>query len=93
MIIGTGKIYLLVHSSHSLKDKRMVVKSIIDKVKHRYNVSIAEIDNQDFQQSIVIGIACISNEKKQVIKVINQVLRYIEANTEAVVEDIETEIF
>lgn len=93
MIIGTGKIYLMANWTHSLKEKRMIVKSIIDKVKHRFNVSIAEIDNQDYHQTIVIGIACVSNDKKHANSTIQNVMDYIENNTEAVVQDIEVEIF
>jgi len=92
MIIGTGKIYLYANWVHSLKEKRMIVKSIIDKVKHRYNISVAEIEDQDYHQSIVIGIACVSNDSRHANSVIEDVLNYIENNTEAVVKDREIEI-
>ncbi|MDP4143526.1 MAG: DUF503 domain-containing protein [Bacillota bacterium] len=92
MIIGTGKIYLSANWVHSLKEKRMVVKSIIDKVKHRYNISIAEVDSQDYHQSIVIGIACVSNDTRHANSSIQNVLDFIEQNTDASVENIEIEI-
>ncbi|MDF2890357.1 MAG: hypothetical protein K0R80_724 [Clostridia bacterium] len=92
MIIGTGKIYLYASWVHSLKEKRMVVKSVIDKVKHRFNVSIAEIENLDMHQSIVIGIACVSNSTKHANSSIQNVIEYIEQNTDAVLENIEIEI-
>lgn len=92
MIIGTAKIHLYANWVHSLKEKRMVVKSIIDKVKHRYNVSISEVDNQDFHQTITLGIACVSNDSKHAESMIQGVLNYIENNTDAIVEAIETEI-
>ncbi|MCY6372009.1 DUF503 domain-containing protein [Clostridium ganghwense] len=91
MIIGTAKIYLYANWVHSLKEKRMVVKSIIAKVKHRYNVSIAEVENQDYHQSIVIGIACVSNTTRQANTVIQNVVDYIEGNTEALIEKIDIE--
>jgi uncharacterized protein len=92
MIIGTGKIYLYADWVHSLKEKRMVVKSIIDRVKNRFNVSIAEVDNQDLHQSIVVGIACVSNNTAHASSSIQHVIQYVEDNTEAVVTNIETEI-
>jgi uncharacterized protein YlxP (DUF503 family) len=92
MIIGTARIYLYASWVHSLKEKRMVVKSIIDKVKHRYNVSIAEIENHDMHQSIVLGIACVSNSTSHADSSIQDVLNYIEQVTDAVVQDIQTEI-
>ncbi|MCY6356079.1 DUF503 domain-containing protein [Clostridium sp. ZS2-4] len=91
MIIGTAKIYLYANWVHSLKEKRMIVKSIIAKVKHRYNVSIAEVENQDYHKSIVIGIACVSNTSRQANTVIQNVVDYIEGNTEALIEKIDIE--
>ncbi|WMJ80213.1 DUF503 domain-containing protein [Clostridium sp. MB40-C1] len=92
MIIGTAKVYVYASWVHSLKEKRMEVKSIIAKVKHRYNVSIAEIENQDFHQSIVLGIACVSNSTKQSNAIIQNVVNYIEENTEGFIEKVDIEI-
>lgn len=92
MIIGTAKIHLYANWIHSLKEKRMIVKSVISKTKNKFNVSIAEIEMQDVHQSIVIGIACVSNSTKQADSIIQNVVNYIEGNTEAIVSNIETEI-
>ncbi|NLN48581.1 MAG: DUF503 domain-containing protein [Clostridiales bacterium] len=92
MIIGAGKVYLYADWVHSLKEKRMVVKSIIDRVKNKYNVSIAEIENLDMHKSIVIGFACVSNSVRQSNSCIQNVVDYIEQNTDAVIEKIETEL-
>lgn len=92
MVIGTAKIQLLANWVHSLKEKRMVVKSIVDKVKHKFNVSIAEVDTQDYHQTITIGIACVSNDSRHADSMLNEVLNFIEDNTDAIVQDIHTEI-
>ncbi|APQ98702.1 DUF503 domain-containing protein [Clostridium botulinum] len=92
MIIGTAKIYLYANWVHSLKEKRMIAKSVISKTKNKFNVSIAEVEMQDMHQSIVIGIACVSNSTKQADSIIQNVVNYIEGNTEAIVQNIETEI-
>ena len=92
MIIGTGKIYLYVNWVHSLKEKRMILRSTIAKVKNKYNVSIAEIEDQDLHQSIVLGIACVSNETRHANSMIQNVMNFIEDNTEAIVEKVEIEI-
>ncbi|NFD28955.1 DUF503 domain-containing protein [Clostridium botulinum] len=92
MIIGTAKIHLYGNWIHSLKEKRMIVKSVISKTKNKFNVSIAEVEMQDVHQSIVIGIACVSNSTKQADSIIQNVVNYIEGNTEAIVQNIETEI-
>ncbi len=92
MIIGTAKIYLYANWVHSLKEKRMIVKSVISKTKNKFNVSIAEVEMQDIHQNIVIGMACVSNSSKQADSIIQNVVNYIEGNTEAIVSKIETEI-
>ncbi|KEI85720.1 DUF503 domain-containing protein [Clostridium botulinum] len=92
MIIGTAKIHLYANWVHSLKEKRMIAKSVISKTKNKFNVSIAEVEMQDVHQSIVIGIACVSNSTKQADSIIQNVVNYIEGNTEAIVSNIETEI-
>lgn len=92
MIIGTAEIYLRASWVHSLKEKRMIVNRILDKVKHRFNVSIAEIENQDIHQSIVIGFACVSNNTKHANSMIDHVIDFIEQNTDAVVEKINVDI-
>ncbi|HCL4438528.1 hypothetical protein AL714_01575 [Clostridium botulinum] len=92
MIIGTAKIHLYANWVHSLKEKRMIAKSVISKTKNKFNVSIAEVEMQYVHQSIVIGIACVSNSTKQADSIIQNVVNYIEGNTEAIVQNIETEI-
>lgn len=74
------------------EEKRMIVRSIIDKVRHKYNASIAEVEDLDLHQSIVLGIACVSNSTKHSNSCIQNVIQYIEQNTEAVVQNIEIEI-
>lgn len=86
MIVGIGSIYLRANWVHSLKEKRMIVKSIIGKVKNRFNVSIAEIENQDIHQSIVLGMSCVSSSTSHANSTIQNVMNFIEDNTEAYVE-------
>jgi len=65
MIIGTATIKLYVPLVHSLKEKRMIVKSVIAKIQNKFNVSIAEVSEQDRLQTIILGIACITNTVRQ----------------------------
>ena len=93
MIIGSCTVYLTADWCNSLKEKRMVVKSIIEKVKHKFNISIAEVDRQDIHKSIVIGFVCVTNQVRHADEIIDNVLNYIERNTDAVIDDVEREIF
>ena len=93
MIIESCKIYLEAEWVFSLKDKRMIVKSLLEKIRHKFNVSVAEVENNDIHKSIVIGIACVTNETSHADSIINNVINFIENNTDAVIVDIITEIF
>ena len=92
MIIGTAKLKLYAPWVHSLKEKRMVVQSIISKVQNKFNVSIAEVEEQDTHQTIIIGIVCVACKVALADSIMNNVAHYIERNTDAEVMDIEREI-
>ena len=92
MIIGTCVVYLTADWVFSLKEKRMVVKSIVEKVRHKFNVSVAEVDNQDIHNSIVIGFACVTNEVSHANSIIDNVINFIEKNTDARIDDTVIEI-
>ncbi len=92
MFIGACTMYFTAEWVTSLKEKRMVVKHIVEKAGHKFNISIAEVDKQDIHQSIVIGFACVSNEVAHVDKMVNRVIDFIENNTDAVLDRVETEI-
>ena len=77
---------------HSLKEKRMIVKSILGKVKNKFNVSVSETDSQDIHQTIVIGIAAIVPHQAQADSMAEAIISYIELNTEAELLEYETDI-
>jgi uncharacterized protein YlxP (DUF503 family) len=62
MVVGTLRARLLVREARSLKDKRQVVRSVVERLRQRYNVSAAEVDAQDKHQLAVIGVAMIGDE-------------------------------
>ncbi len=92
MIIGTCVVYMTADWVLSLKEKRMVVKSIVEKAKNKFNISIAEVDRQDIHKNIVIGFACVTNESSHANSIIENVLRFIENNTDAVIDDVKMEL-
>jgi uncharacterized protein YlxP (DUF503 family) len=92
LIIGTVIIKLYAPWVHSLKEKRMVVKSIVGKVQHKYNISIAEVDTQDFHQTITLGAACVTDETRHANSILQELINYIEENTEASLEEVTVEI-
>ena len=77
---------------HSLKEKRMVVKSLLGKIRSRYAVSAAETDEQDIHQTIVIGVAAIVAHAAQADSIMDDILAFVESSTEAEIVSVEREI-
>ena len=77
MHVGICTIRLRIPENGSLKDKRRVLKSIITRVRNKFNVSVAEIENNDNWQLATLGISCVSNDKRHANEVISKVADYI----------------
>ena len=69
--------------AHSLKEKRMIVKSLLTKLQNQFHVSAAEIDEQDVHQFIVIGVAAIVPHNAMADKLTAGITAFIEQNSEA----------
>ena len=92
MIIATITFKLHAPWVHSLKEKRMIVKSILAKLQNRFHVSAAEIDEQDTHQIIVIGVAAIVPHNAQADSLMENISQFVEENCEAEIIDEEREI-
>ena len=92
MIVGSLRVRLVVHESRTLKDKRRVVHNIKDRLRNAFNVSIAEIDAQDNRQLIVLGIAMVGNESRQVISALDRIVDALRGHPVAELLDYEKEI-
>ena len=77
---------------HSLKEKRMVVKSLIAKLQNKFHVSAAEIDEQDTHQIIVIGVAAIVPHNAFADSLMEEISLFVEENAEAELIDEQREI-
>jgi len=86
--ISTQLVFHISHA-HSLKDKRQVRRSIIDKTKHRFNASIAEVATQDIIQTLTLGIAVVSGESHRARESMDEIIRFIEGHIDAELISIE----
>lgn len=77
---------------HSLKEKRMVIKSLTAKLRNRFNISAAEVEDQDIHQIMVIGVAAIVGHSAQADSMMEEIQHFIENNTEAEITDIVREL-
>ena len=78
MLLGICTINLYFTDSHSLKDKRSIIKGIKLRIRNNFNVSVSEINNYDLWKNTTLGIACIGNEKRYLDGVLNEVMKFIE---------------
>ena len=77
--MGLCTIELFISGSQSLKDKRQVVHGLKDRLRSKFNLSIAEVDGQDLWQKAVLGMACVSNERSHVNQVLEPALNLIKS--------------
>ena len=92
MVVGVGTIELMVHDSSSLKSKRQVIKSILGRVRSKFDLSIAEVGHQDKWQRSEIGFAVVTNDGGHAHNMLETVLHYVEGLHLAEVVDSHIEI-
>jgi uncharacterized protein YlxP (DUF503 family) len=77
-VVGLCTIELQIPSSRSLKDKRQVVRSVIQRIRNEFNVSVAEVDHLDSWQLASLAVVCVSNETGRVHSLLEGVVRFVE---------------
>ncbi len=93
MNVGICRIKLHISQSRSLKDKRRIVKSMVSRLRNQYNISIAEVEDQDLWQLVTLGISCVSNRNQHVDEILSRVIGFITSNyPELEIVDHQTEI-
>jgi uncharacterized protein len=79
MMVGLCTVELFIPDGHSLKDKRRILQSVKTRVREKFNVSIAEVGEQDLWQKAILGLACVANESAYVNQVLDQAVNLIGA--------------
>ena len=91
--IGAARITLLLDGSFSLKDKRHVVRSLVQRVRNQFNVGIAEVEDLDDMRAATLAVVCVSNSAPHADQMLATVIRFIEARVEmGTLGEIETEL-
>lgn len=75
MYVGMAKISLVIDQSHSLKEKRMVLRRIKDRIRERLGVQVAEVGDQDIWQRAELGAAVVSSDRTKALELIDDVVR------------------
>jgi len=92
MTVGSLRVRLLLRESRTLKDKRQVISSIKDKLKQRFNVSVAEVEAQDNRQMAILRFAMVGNEASHVRKTLQQIVEALRSHPVAELIDHELEV-
>jgi uncharacterized protein len=92
MTVGTCRVELRLAGNSSLKGKRRVVKSLKDRIRGRFNVSVAEVDRLDEWQRATLGIVCVSNNSRLVDETLAKVVNLIETDADALLLDYEIDL-
>ena len=93
MMVGVCVLTIRIYESNSLKDKRSVVKSLIQKLEHKFNISICESGENDNIHFAEVGFAAVSNNKKLVDSTIDRVIDFAEAHERCEVVNIYREVY
>jgi uncharacterized protein len=83
MVIGSLTVSIHIPESHSLKEKRQVVQSVVARLRRTFNIAVAEVGDQDTWQLATIGIACVSGDGRHADEMCQKVLRHLENEGEA----------
>ncbi|MCJ7705035.1 MAG: DUF503 domain-containing protein [Desulfobacterales bacterium] len=78
MVIGICQLHLRIPETHSLKEKRHVIRKLIDRVRHRFNVAISEVGDNDLWQRSRIGICTVGNDRRFVNSSLDKITDFIE---------------
>lgn len=93
MFVGSLWLELQIPGARSLKDKRQVLAGLVNRLRARFPVSVAEVGGQDAWQRAEIGVAVVSADLAQVRRVIEQVRQHVEADSATVVCRAETQLY
>ena len=92
MIIAAARITLRIPDNHSLKGKRKVVKSLIEKVRHRFGAAVAEVEDNDLWRRAQLGLALVGNDGRLLETRLEQILKYVDEQHLAEIIDSQVEL-
>ena len=79
MTVGLCTVELFIPDGHSLKEKRQVLQSLKTRLRDKFNLSVAEVGDQDLWQKAILGMACLANESAHVNQVLDQAVNLIQS--------------
>jgi uncharacterized protein YlxP (DUF503 family) len=93
MVVGVLRLTLYIHGAASLKDKRQVLRKVVDRLRARFNVGVAEVGDNDVWQRAVVGIVAVANDHRFVNEVLDKCARDAGNIAEIVNREMEIETY
>jgi uncharacterized protein len=78
MVVGTCELIFQLPENHSLKGKRQVSRSLVQQIRGRFNVSVAEVADLDSWQTLAIGVSCVSNDSRHANEILSKIVDFAE---------------
>ncbi len=78
MHVGICKLTFYLPEASSLKEKRQIARSMTDRIRNRFNVAVAEVEDGDLRQRLTLGISCVSNERGHADSMLSSVIDFVE---------------
>lgn len=78
MVVGTCELVFQLPENRSLKGKRQVSRSIVERLRRRFNVSVAEVDDLDQWQTLAIGVTCATNDSRHANEIMSKIVDFVE---------------
>ena len=91
MVIGVLTIEVSIDGAFSLKEKRVTVNRIRDRVRRKFNVAVAEVGDNDVWNHACIGVAAVSNQQKHANQILSRVIEFVKTIRDCEVEDFSME--
>jgi uncharacterized protein len=92
MVVGTCELIFQLPENHSLKGKRQVSRSLVQRIRSRFNVSVAEVADLDRWQTLAIGVTCATNDSRHANEVMSKIVDFAEEHAGAVLHQHRIEI-
>ena len=93
MVIGLLTVQIHIPESHSLKSKRFVLRSLMDRLRKRFNVAVAEVEYRDLWQRSVLGIATVNTDRRHADSTLALALNLMDDEADLRVTGVQTEYF
>lgn len=85
----SAKLTFFIPHAFSLKDKRQVSRSLIEKTRNKFNASVAEVDTQDKHQTLTVGVAVVSGDFSHARRSLEEIIRFMEEQADAELVNVE----